>query len=327
MPYKHKSIHCEILNNKILFDFITKLFYLILQKLNSLKIPNIEKYFNVYLLDKKYSKQKVIQNNGLYCDGTNMCKALLKIKDYDKFYSYIKTNNINIMQITGIIYNFSSSEVIYRNTIRNDKSLSKEIISIYSDLFADKVTTFNEIEKIANKSEGDWFIPLILLYGKEKRTNIVNAGLNYDKIYVREALGYSRPIEKKDFNFYDVSKDKCLKDKFNSNKVVSGDSYFKIVENGIFENVMKKNKKEIISGYSGSCVMLYSFIFDVLKVLKKNDKNESLLLLMIILDFYPVHHSISEILVTYSREAKYLDKYYLNQDELEYLAKSVKYIV
>jgi len=326
MNYKYKSFHCELLKNELLFNFILKLFYLILKKIKSLKIPNITNYLNINLLDNKYTKEKIITTNGINCKITNLCKELINIDDYNTFYNYIKSNNINVMQITGVIYNMSSSEIIYRTAIKNDTNLSEEIISIYSELFGEKISSFCEIEKIAKKSQGDWFIPLIYIYGKEKRTNIVDAGLNYDKIYVREALGYSRPITKKDFNIYKIKNNDCLKDNFYTNKLVLGDSYFKVIKNGVFENIMKKNKKEIISGFSGSCVMLYNFIFNILKVLNKNIKNETLVLFMCILDFYPIHHSISEILVTYSRESKYLKTYYLNQNELSYLKKYLKYI-
>jgi hypothetical protein len=326
MNYKYKLLHCELVKSKALFNFIVKLFYLILKKLKSLKIPNITNYLNIHLLDNKYTKEEIIQTNGINCNISNLCESLVKINDYKKFCSYIELNNINVMQITGVIYNMSSSEIIYRTAIKNDTSLSKEIISIYNELFGVKITSFNEIEQIAKKSEGDWFIPLIYIYGKEKRTNIVDAGLNYDKVYIREALGYSRPIEKKDFNIYKIENNDCFKNNFYSNKIVLGDSYFKIVKNGVFENIMKKNKKEIISGFSGSCIMLYNFIFNILKVLNKNIKNELLVLFMIILDFYPIHHSISEILVTYSRESHYLKKYYLNQNEFYYLKKYLKYI-
>jgi hypothetical protein len=326
MNHKHNWVQCELLKNSVLSNFIIKLFYLILEKLKSLKIPNIKNYLNINLLNNKYTKEKIIQTNGINCKISNVCEGLIEINIYEKFYNFIKENNITIMQITGIIYNMSSSEIIYRVAIKNDTSLSKEIISIYSELFGDKITSFNEIEKIAKKSEGDWFIPLIYIYGKKERTNIVNAGLNYDKIYVREALGYSRPMETKDFKIYKLKNSDCFKSNFDNNKIVLGDSYFKIVKNGVFENIMKKNKKEMISGFSGSCVMLYNFIFNILKILPKNKKNESLILLMIILDFYPFHHSISEILVTYSRESQYLKKYYLNENEMKYLNNYLKYI-
>jgi hypothetical protein len=213
----------------------------------------------------------------------------------------------------------SSSEIIYRTAISNDNLLSKEVILIYNELFGEKINNFNEIKKMANKSNGDWLIPLLCIYGREQRTNIVTAGLNYDKIYVREALGYSRNLEKNDLDIYTIQNNNCFKNKIKSNKILLGDSYFKIIKNGVFENIMKKNKKEIISGFSGSSVMVYYFIFNLLKVLSKNKKNEILLLLMIILDFYPIHHSISEILVIYTRESKYLKKYYLNEDEMNYL--------
>jgi hypothetical protein len=200
------------------------------------------------------------------------------------------------------------------------------MIGIYSELFGDKIKSFSELEIISKKSEGNWFIPLLYLYGKEKRTNIVTAGLNYDKIYNREALIYSRPMVKKDYHVYTFKKEDCLKSYFKSDKVVLGDSYFKIVKNGVFENAMRKNKKEQVSGFSGSCVMLYNFIFNVLKILPKTKKNESMILFMILLDFYPIHHSISEILITYSRESRYLNKYYLQDNEIEYLNRLIHFI-
>jgi len=218
----------------------------------------------------------------------------------------------------------SSSELIIRTAMKHDEKLSNEILFIYNELFGDTLKTFGELEKIANKSEGDWLLPLLFIYGKETRTNIVSAGLNYDKVYIREALGYSRPIIKKDFNIYNIKKEDCFSSMFDKKKVVLGDSYFKIVKNGVFENTMKSHNKEIISGYSGSAVMVYNFIFNILKIFKKSVHNELLLLLMVILDFYPIHHSISEILVTYSRESKYLKKYYLDEDEIKYLNKYIK---
>jgi hypothetical protein len=323
--HKHAWVQCELLKNTILHNFIIKLFYSILIKLKLLKIPNIVHYFNVHLLDKKYTKEKIIQTNGLQCN-TDICQQLLDIDNYKDFRTYIQQHNINVMQITGIIYTISSSEIIYKIAIRNDSALSHELTTIYSDLFGEKVKDFDEIEKISEKSEGNWLIPLLFIYGKEKRTNIVNAGLNYDKVYVREALGYSRPMTKKDFNIHTIKKNDCFKSMFDSKKIVLGDSYFKVVQNGVFENVMKKNNKELISGFSGSCVMLYNLIFNILKLLPRTKQNELLLLFMIILDFYPIHHSISEILITYSRDSKHLKKYYLHENEIKYLKNYLSFI-
>ncbi len=326
MNYEFKSFHCELLKNKILYNFTIKLFYLLLKKLKKLKIPNISKYIQLSLLDKKYTKEYVIKTNGLNCYKNNICSSILKINDIRKFYIFIKKNNITIMQITGAIYSLSSMEIIYRRAIRDDKQLSKDLVNIYNDLFGANINNFSDIEKIAKKSEGYWFIPLIYIYGREKRTNIVTAGLNYDKVYIREALGYSRKITKKDFNIYKMNDNDCFKYYFNGNNIVMGDSYFKIIKNGIFENLMKKYKKEIVSGFSGSSIMIYFFIFNTLKLLKKTVKNESLILFMIILDFYPIHHSIAEILVTYTRETINLKNYNLTDNELSYLKKYNKFI-
>jgi len=74
---KYKSLHCDLLKNKLLFDFVLKLFYLILKKLISLNIPNITSYLNIHLLDHKFTKEKIIKTNGLNCKRTNLCESLL----------------------------------------------------------------------------------------------------------------------------------------------------------------------------------------------------------------------------------------------------------
>ena len=325
MKYEHGKLHCEILKNQYIYKFSSKILYKIIQKSHSLNLLNITSYFNIKYLDKKYTRKKVINQNGFDCD-TNICQKLVKQKTFNNFYKILKNNNIKLTQITGAIYSFSSSDPLYRKAIKNDKKISKKFLDIYNDLFGDNIKNYSKLEKLAEESKGDWFIPLLFLYGQKYRTNIVTASLNYDKVYVREALGYSRPITKKDIIIENLSDQKCLKNEFTSENVVRGDSYFKIVENGIFKNVMNKHNREIISGYSGSCVLIYNLIFNLLKILPKTEKNESLVLFMILADFYPLYHSISEILVTYTRDTKYLENYNLNQNELVYLKKPLKYL-
>ena len=62
---------------------------------------------------------------------------------------------------------------------------------------------------------------------------------------------------------------------------------------------MKKYKKEVVCGFSGSCVMIYQCVFNLYKIFDKSIKNKILVLLMVIVDFYPFYHSISEILVAF----------------------------
>jgi len=325
MKYKHNNLHCKILKNKYLYHFASKILYKIIQKARSLHLSNIASYLNIQYLNKKYTRKKVINQNGFDCK-TNICDALVKQTTFNKFYKILKKNNIKFTQITGAIYSFSSSESLYRKAIKHDKKLLKEFLEIYNNLFGDNIKNYSNLEKLADESNGNWFIPLLFIYGQKYRTNIVTASLNYDKVYLREALGYSRPITKKDIIIENISNVKCLKNQFTSGKVVRGDSYFKIIDNGIFKNVMDKHNREIISGYSGSCVLIYNLIFNLLKILPKTPKNESLVLFMILADFYPLHHSISEILVTYTRDTKQLKNYSLNQDELVYLKNLLKYL-
>ena len=85
--------------------------------------------------------------------------------------------------------------------------------------------------------------------------------------------------------------------------MVNGDEWYEVVPNGLFENVMKKYNRTCKAGPSGSTMMLMNMVFGLLgNFITQNDINQKKLLLCIISDFVPVFHSLTEVLMIYSRE-------------------------
>lgn len=320
----HINFLLTLFSHDLIYIFAAKTLFKLITQAKKLKIKNIFEYITKEFVDKKYTKKKVLSKNGFECDQDKICKKLILENNFIDFLKILKTNNIKITQITGAIYKFSWEPIMFASMIKQDKKLKNQIKIIYSQLFGVNVKSYGEIENIAKKSHGNWFIPWLFTYGQERRSNIVRASLNYDKVYVREALGYSRDLKKDDFKFINIKDNVDLKNEFNCNYIIDGSSYFKIVKNGVFENIMKKYKKETISGFSGSCVMIYQCIFNLYKIFNKSMKNKLLVLLMIIVDFYPFYHSISEILVTYTREANFNPVYTLDMDEIIYIKNMCK---
>jgi len=311
---------CKLLKSKILYKFTALLLYKLISSAKLLKIDNIETYINIEYYDKK---DKIVSKIGFECNNkkNNICEKLVDCKNFNEFYELLNANNITILQITGSLYKFSWEPIMITTKFDNDTKLQKQIENIFFNLYGIHIK-YNKIKELGNISNGDWFIPWLYTYGRVKRKNIVRASMNYDKVYVREALGYSRPMTKKDYIINKMTKkNACIKQHFpyNINKIVLGSSFFKIINNGTFENIMKQYNKKIISGYSGSCIMIYQMVFEIYKIFRTTKYNKILLLLAILADFNPHYHSFPEILVTYTREANFTKPYTLDMDEIKYL--------
>jgi hypothetical protein len=79
------------------------------------------------------------------------------------------------------------------------------------------------------------------------------------------------------------------------------------------------------TGPSGTTQIYLTFVFDFLGV-KKNRKNLELLLLCLIVDFVPIYHSLTEILIVFSQDIKKkfgYTLYTIDQNPVEWLIKSL----
>jgi hypothetical protein len=84
---------------------------------------------------------------------------------------------------------------------------------------------------------------------------------------------------------------------------------------------MDKYKRNVIAGPSGSAVSTYQLLFNILKICTGNE-DKVMLLLCLIGDYYPIHHSIEEILILYPDEAG-LEPYDLSTEPLSYIKSLV----
>lgn len=104
--------------------------------------------------------------------------------------------------------------------------------------------------------------------------------------------------------------------------IVDGDEWYTVTPTGFFENIMKRNKRYSKAGPSGSTFMWINMVFGLLSV-ESTSENYKLLLSCIISDFVPAYHTLSEVLMIYSRENKFIeeDQYTIDKDPLKWLFK------
>lgn len=153
-----------------------------------------------------------------------------------------------------------------------------------------------------------------------------------DSDYIRKwksDLEYTRQFDKSNYKLHKITRKNIKYNEFkgySENMIVLGNTYMKPRLNGIWFNLMKKYKKEVIAGPSSSAILAHQLIFDISKVLPKTEKNKVMLLLCILADYSVYHHSISEVIQTYASEAS-LKPYTIDMDTIEYLKQYIhKYV-
>ena len=123
--------------------------------------------------------------------------------------------------------------------------------------------------------------------------------------------------------------DKETKSNYNI-MMVNGDEWYEVVPNGLFQNIMTKYNRTCKAGPSGSTLMLMNMVFGLFgNYITPSERNQKMLLLCMISDFVPVYHSLTEVLMIYSREY-ILDKpnpkfaYTIDQNPVEWLVNHFK---
>lgn len=91
--------------------------------------------------------------------------------------------------------------------------------------------------------------------------------------------------------------------------MVDGDEWYEVTSNGFFKKIMEERGRIAKAGPSGSTFMWMNMIFGLMGV-PATDENYKILLLCIICDFVPVYHSLTEVIMIYSKENPFVKNNY-----------------
>jgi hypothetical protein len=142
--------------------------------------------------------------------------------------------------------------------------------------------------------------------------------------YIKTSPAPSCPV------FFAQTNNREIRDITTQNVVmVDGDEWYSVNANGFFRYVMNKNNRVSKAGPSGSTFMWMNMLFGLMGK-ETTEQNLKLLLLCIVSDFVPIYHSLTEVLLVFSREilsySTYETKptmYNIDQNPVEWFAKYI----
>ena len=105
--------------------------------------------------------------------------------------------------------------------------------------------------------------------------------------------------------------------------LVHGDNWYQVEQESVYAALLKKYKRVVKAGPSGSTFMWANFVFDLLGY-ERSGAHMRQLLLCIIADFVPYFHSLNEVLFVFSRLKGFEGEVYtIDQDPAVWLERHV----
>lgn len=322
----------EIINNiyyhyRPIYDFSDNIFYVLKPGISNKGNNLIEKILNndkdTDSTFKKYTINELMGSiYGILTHGgmfTLIFKASIKVDDINNNLYNLKNKFKNV--INGIKNLFSLNDSFTENKF-NDLLSGDELLQENAD--------FNGM-KVYDVRKGNMrnIIMDMMVNNPQSINNIsiVRKNLN-NQDYIRtrrskqinQSSRYSKTSNQSDCPKFFTDNVKQLDNKV---LMVDGDEWYEVTANGFFNQIMKENGRIAKAGPSGSTFMWMNMIFGLMGM-KSSEENYKLLLLCIICDFVPVYHSLTEVIMIYSKENPYVkenEHYNIKMNPVEWLIK------
>lgn len=311
----------NLLENKDVFDFACKILFLTIQHC---KKVGLSKDFILGVIKSWIVGDILVKLGYTEQDANTVCN----ITTLKEFTSWNRENKITICQLMSAYYKFETSNLFLQKCIEYDNDLKMKFMETIRDYFKiPKSMDYSELkDTIIEKSNGYWFYLWVVTFLQSSKSNLLHRRSDSDDEYVRmwiKDIDYKQVSDTSKFKLHKLTKNDVKYNQlqnYSEKTLVIGKTYQRPRLDGIWINIMKKYKKEVISGPSGSACMSFQNIFEVSKIMPKTNKNKILLLLCCVADMSIYYHSISEIIQTYVKESG-LPDYSLDMDDVQYLEK------
>lgn len=317
---KEKEFLCKLLTSERLYTFACTLLYKMIQHAKKVGFSDDD---IVFILKSYTIGEKVLLKLGYTVE---QAKELLLVSDVVEFQSWNKAHDIPLMQLMGAFYKFQTSNPFVKLCIDADEALQKQFMSSVQTYFKIPQTlSYADFKtSIVEKSYGYWFYLWVITFLQSNIKNLMHRNSISDPDYIRmwdKSIEFSSGSNVSKYKLAELPPSDCKYDQlrhFDQKTLVIGSTFMVPRENGIWFNLMRLYKKEVIAGPSSSSVLSYQIIFDITKILEPTQENKILLLLCILCHYSEHYHSFSEILQSYTVDAQFKE-YTMDMNDLEYI--------
>ena len=297
------KLACFLKENKNIMDTANNLLF---QTLKFAVDVGISDDIILELLEPEITDNIYLIRAGFTKDNNKKLLDIVKSSDApNKDFTDITDNNFE--KVMSAFYPFTYNIEFQIKMIDRNIELQKRIVNRFNSLFCGDFS-WSEIKQLIDNDDDKWLLLDILINLSSCSGSIFRRNLG-NKPYIR----YKRNANRGTYDYINYNQLGCKIDTASnkSNKIVLGSSFYSVDDDTLFAKILKKYNRKYLAGPSGSAVLLYVHVFDILGY-RKSRVNNNLLLGAIIANYVPLYHTVTEILLSASFEIG--DKYVINLD-------------
>lgn len=301
---KEDDFSCVCLNHPVFLEFSADILYQIIEK--AVVEPNClteEELIKIMKPIRDKNDKSIVKKPGV--DNAQEFIDLVKAKDKTGFKALANNLHLNM----GALYDVTINATYVLANISDD--VKQKILKRTQELFCCKDLTYDEIEKFIldspEKSKNLRYFVDILMYAHGDNNLYRSNLLNID--YIRTKYNMPSVADPR-------STGSCHADIVKpGEKILTGNSWYQVNDNSLYALIMKKYKRPYLAGPSGSTMLLYNLLFNVIG-LRKDSHTPAKMLGFIIGDYIPHFHTLTEILLSFSIEIG--KDYDISQDPVDW---------
>ena len=245
-----------LLHDNELYNFACKILFLMI---NHSKVIGLQKSFITNILSSSKIKG-IIVKMGYHKEDAS---TLYNIRSLKEFIRWNKERNVAVLQIMSAFYKFQRDNEFVKKCIEYDKVLMGNFMNTVCTYFKLPTSiTYSELtHQIIEKSYGQWFYLWVITFLQSSKINLMHRRSDVDGDYVRIWASDVEFDNKSNTSKYALQTVTRKNIKFNQLKgypektLVLGKTYMRPRLNGVWFNLMKKYKMEVIAGPSSSAIL------------------------------------------------------------------------
>jgi hypothetical protein len=319
-----RALSCFLANNNKIVDFSINLFYFMI---NHWKVTYPKIWKNIIkknIVERK--DDKLIRVIGFSKSDCNKIIGFVEKNDKINFYSLLKNK---FLKVTSSINNLVEPKFTFYYVDKNIH-LQKIFIKELEKLLAVNDIDWNTFKEFYNsltlskeKDMFNFFIFDVIYESNKNVTSIYRSNLG-NMNFFRNRL-YEFKHNKSDFKRFDECSKSAVGDEYKDYGIYNSKEHYKIESKSPYAKIMNKFNKTFLGGPSGSTALAFIMIFNFYKF-PFTHENKMLLFGMLIADYIPLWHTITEIIMMAYPEFQdnSIPKFYLSEDPTLYAIKLLK---
>ena len=325
---REKALACYLANNAEVKNYAFEIFcYVLLYWKQS--YPKKWKTIIEDELLEKIGDKKIIERIGFTDEERNEVFKFISNNKKKELLEYLQDK---FFKVTSVLNNLSKPDFTFYH-VNVNKSLQNEFIKNLDTLFLIKDFKWNDFIKIYNSSPKNYrksynfFIFNIIIYGSNDKQNmsLYKKNLVYFD-FIKKNIQADKKNRSSVLKRIKNCNKSCISEKnYEEYSIYDSRNFYEIDKKMPYAKIMNKLNEPYLAGPSGSTSILYINLFKFYSF-PETKENKVMLLCVIIADYIPLWHTLSEILLSSTIELQpYISvDYNLKDNPVDYVVKIIK---